>query len=76
MPQVRAYRWRQASQLLCTANHEGDHLGIPATGRPVQFTAMTIARLKDGKIVEAWNCIDLLAAFQQVGAFQASESLP
>lgn len=65
-----------ASQLLCSATHQGDDLGIPASGRPVNFTAMTIARIKDGKIVEGWNCIDLLTAFQQVGAFEVSSKLP
>lgn len=65
-----------ASQLTCTATHKGDHLGMPATGKQVQFPAMTIARLKDGKIVEGWNCIDLLTAFQQIGALKVSESMP
>lgn len=65
-----------ASQLCCIATHTGDDLGIPATGRPVNFTAMTIARVKNGKIVEGWNCIDLLTAFQQVGAFEVSKKLP
>lgn len=39
--------------------HSGNNLGIAATSSPVEFTGMTIVRIKDGKIVEAWNNFDL-----------------
>jgi predicted ester cyclase len=31
--------------------HTGDHLGIPATNRQVRITGITIAQIKDGKII-------------------------
>ncbi|GAB4458736.1 MAG: hypothetical protein OHK0029_20330 [Armatimonadaceae bacterium] len=65
-----------AGHLLCTGTHQGEHLGVPATHQPITFTAMTIARIENGKIVEGWNCIDLLSIFQQVGAMSPAESLP
>ncbi|HEX6053800.1 MAG TPA: ester cyclase, partial [Gemmatimonadaceae bacterium] len=40
---------------VATMTHQGDHLGVPATGRRVTVTGVTIVRLQDGKIVEAWN---------------------
>lgn len=54
--------------LHCEATHGGDHLGIPATGKRVTFPVMAMARYRDGKIVEGWNVLDLLTAFQQIGA--------
>lgn len=62
--------------LRCEATHGGDHLGIAATGKRVTFPVMTLARFQDGKIVEGWNVIDLLAALRQIGATPAAETLP
>jgi len=47
--------------------HTGDHLGVAASNAPVQFTGMTIVRIKDGKIVEAWNNFDFLGMNKQIG---------
>jgi steroid delta-isomerase-like uncharacterized protein len=48
--------------------HKGDHLGLPATGRRASITGMSIVRIKDGKIVEAWNNWDLMGLMQQLSA--------
>jgi predicted ester cyclase len=47
--------------------HSGDSLGFAATHSPVEFTGMTIVRVKDGKIVEGWNNFDFMRMYQQVG---------
>ncbi|MCA1615645.1 MAG: ester cyclase [Acidobacteria bacterium] len=52
--------------------HRGDSLGFAASGRAVEFTGMTFARVRDGQIVEAWNNFDFMAMFQQLGALQLS----
>lgn len=57
-----------AARCTVRAKHEGDSLGFAATNRPVEFTGMTFARVRDGKIVEAWNNFDFMAMFQQLGA--------
>jgi steroid delta-isomerase-like uncharacterized protein len=57
-----------AARFTCRATHRGDHLGVAATGQPVQFTGMTMARIRDGRIAEGWNNIDLLSMLQQIGA--------
>lgn len=49
------------------AVHSGEALGGPATGRPVNFWGMTIVRVRDGRLVEGWNCFDFLAMYQQIG---------
>jgi predicted ester cyclase len=50
------------------ATHSGDSLGIEATDKPVEFTGITMLRVKDGQIAEAWNNFDFLKLFQQIGA--------
>jgi steroid delta-isomerase-like uncharacterized protein len=58
---------RTAMRICCTGTHLGDHLGIPPTGKKVAFTGMTIARWRDGKIVEGWNNVDMAGMMRQIG---------
>jgi steroid delta-isomerase-like uncharacterized protein len=48
--------------------HVGDSLGFAATQAPVEFTGVAITRIKDGKIVEAWNNFDFMKMYKQLGA--------
>jgi steroid delta-isomerase-like uncharacterized protein len=57
-----------------TMTHRGDHLGIPATGRPVKITGMTIARIADKKIIEGWDSWDQLAMLKQIGAYESPQA--
>lgn len=54
----------------CTARgtHRGGALGYAATNLPAEFTGITIVRVRDGKIVEAWNNFDFMAMHRQLGA--------
>jgi predicted ester cyclase len=57
-------------RLLVTATHNGDLLGIPATGRHVAWNAIDIYRVNDeGKISEEWAADDMAAFGSQLGAF-------
>lgn len=49
------------------ATHTGALMNIPATGKPVTWTGITIVRVADGKIVEQWQEVDLLGLMQQLG---------
>src|SRR6266540_3282825 len=51
------------------ATHEGDLLGIPASGRHVQWDAVDVYRVADGRIAEEWAADDLLAFVYGVGAY-------
>jgi steroid delta-isomerase-like uncharacterized protein len=59
-----------AARCSVRGHHRGDSLGFAATGQPVEFTGMTITRIRDGKIVEAWNNFDFMTMFQQLGALR------
>ena len=47
--------------------HTGESLGFAATNAPIQFEGIAIVRIKDGKIVEAWNQFDFLEMNKQLG---------
>ena len=47
--------------------HVGDALGGTPTKRPVEFSGITIAVVRDGRLVEGWNCFDFLSMYQQIG---------
>jgi len=49
------------------ASHTGEMHGIAPTNSPVDFTGMAIVRVKNGKIVEAWNSFDFLKMSRQMG---------
>jgi len=53
-----------------SATHQGEFLGVPATGTPVKLTGIWIHRLEHGRIVEGqqWGEWDALGFLQQVGA--------
>ena len=56
-------------RLIVTATHRGDLLGIPATGRRVQWNAIDIYRVTDdGRISEEWASDDMAAFASQLGA--------
>ena len=57
-----------AARCSVRAKHSGDHLGVAASNAPVSFTGISIVRIKDGKIVEAWNNFDFMKMNRQIGA--------
>jgi len=50
--------------------HTGDALGMPASGRTVRTRGISIARIKDGKIVEGWDSWDQLGMLEQIGVYK------
>jgi predicted ester cyclase len=59
-----------AVRFVVNATQTGDLLGIPATGRRVQWDAVDIYRVTDdGKISEEWASDDMAAFGSQLGAF-------
>ena len=50
-----------------SGTHEGEFQGIPATGKDVAVTGITIFRLAEGKIAEYWLEANNLGMMQQLG---------
>ena len=58
-----------AIRLVVTGAHTGNLLGVPGTGRRIQWDAVDIYRINDdGKISEQWAFEDLAAILSQAGA--------
>ena len=45
----------------------GEMMGIPPTGKDISVSGIVITRWENGKEVEAWESIDTLAFYQQLG---------
>ncbi|MCW4037485.1 MAG: ester cyclase [Candidatus Bathyarchaeota archaeon] len=50
-----------------TATHTGKFRGLRPTGRKITYTAVTIWRIVDGKVVEGWGVYDQLDYYQKLG---------
>jgi steroid delta-isomerase-like uncharacterized protein len=63
--------------LVCTrwstaATHDGDLMGVPASGNHITGTGISIDRVVDGKVAESWVQWDNLGLMQQIGAFETA----
>jgi predicted ester cyclase len=47
--------------------HLGDQMGLPATGKAVTMTGITIFRVSGNEIVEEWTQADQVGLMQQLG---------
>jgi hypothetical protein len=47
--------------------HQGEFAGIPATGHPMQLSAISVMRFEGGKVVEVWQEADTLGMMRQLG---------
>jgi len=52
--------------------HQAEWNGIPATGKCMTISGITIYRIADGKIAECWWGYDSLGALQQLGVIPAA----
>jgi predicted ester cyclase len=52
-----------------TGTHTGPFLG-PPTGKPVHFTVIDVATVRDGRIVEHWGVPDRFAILAQTGQLE------
>jgi steroid delta-isomerase-like uncharacterized protein len=62
---------KTAVRISFRGTHRGDHLGVPATGKPMTSTAMTLIHWRNGQVIEAWNEFDALGIFLQAGVVEA-----
>lgn len=51
-----------------SGTHQGDFMGVPATGKRVSARGMQIGRYENGKLVERWGSSDELGILKQLGA--------
>ena len=59
---------RVAGRVTWRGTHSGAFMAVPPTGLAVEFTAIHILRIADGRIAEWWGAANLLEALEQIGA--------
>ena len=58
---------RVAVRWTLRGTHTGPFIGMPATGRPVEFDGVDLYAMRDGRMAAHWNVVGLWAFYQQVG---------
>ena|SRR5258705_8207606 len=61
-----------AARYVIDATHLGEFMGVPATGKRVSVSGITILRFADGKCAERWSETNFLDLLQQVGGLPPS----
>lgn len=54
-----------------SGTHQGEFMGIPATGKRINVSGITIVRVVDGLIIEDWTEMDAMGMMQQLGVIPA-----
>ncbi len=65
-----------ATRLTGRGTHQGELMGILATGNRVEAPGIVINRISGGKIAESWANYDALGMMQQIGAVPAPGEQP
>ncbi len=65
-----------AARCRVTGTHTGEGLGVPASGKRIDFTGTVFIRIENRKIVEGWNNFDFHVMFQQISAARVAAALP
>ena len=59
---------RVALRLTFRGTHQGEFLGLPATGRTIEYVSHEFYRIADGLIAEEWVCSDNATLNAQLAA--------
>jgi steroid delta-isomerase-like uncharacterized protein len=65
---------RVAVRWSVTGTHQGDHLGVPASGKQIAISGITIAKFRGDKIVEGWDSWDQLEMLKTIGAVEVPKA--
>jgi steroid delta-isomerase-like uncharacterized protein len=59
---------RVAVRLTARATHQGEFMGLPATGKDYTISETHIFHMRDGKVADHWRDADMLGLMRQLGA--------
>jgi len=62
---------RVATAFTFAGTHDGELMGVPATGRRVSVHGIIHSRVEGGRIVEEWELLDLATMYRQLGLAEA-----
>jgi steroid delta-isomerase-like uncharacterized protein len=55
-----------AARVRFRGTHSGEFLGIPATGRAIEYVSHEFYRVADGLVAEEWICSDMATLLRQL----------
>lgn len=56
-----------------TGTHQGEFLGVPATGRKVSVQVMDTGRVRSGRFYDHWGLVDVPGLMAQLGVASPSQ---
>lgn len=59
---------RLSCRFTLTGRHDGESLGMPATGRVVVLPGIAVRHVRDDACVRCWSSADMLGVLVQIGA--------
>ena len=59
-----------------SGTHLGDWFGVAATGRTVVVSGIDIHQLRDGKMAEHWDVVDIFGLMVQIGGIPVPGGVP
>lgn len=59
---------RISCRFTLAGRHEGEFLGVPATGTDITIPGITILQFRGGRCVQRWSTADMLGLLVQIGA--------
>lgn len=62
------------TRVIYKGTNKGTFQGIPASGKKIKVSAMTLQQIVNGKVVEEWDEFDALGMMKQIGAIPELES--
>jgi steroid delta-isomerase-like uncharacterized protein len=60
-----------AARVTYSGTHQGEFVGIPATGRQARTSGVDLFRMQDGRQAEHWGGPDMASLLQQLGVMPA-----
>jgi len=67
---------RVVFQWSVAGTHQGEFMGIPATGQRVELRGVSVAQIENGRIVEEVTYYDRLAVLEQLGVVARKREVP
>ncbi len=56
-----------AARLTFSGTHSGDFMGVPASGKDVEWNVMDILQFRDDQVIAHWGVMDMAGAMAQMG---------
>jgi len=57
-----------AARATFSGTHDGEFMGVPASGKKVSIETIDIVRFDGDRVAEHWGVTDVMALMQQIGA--------